>query len=69
TISLIGGFLGILAAFGVTSLINSLLMPAKVSIGIVVVALFVSIMVGVLSGIIPAIKAAKQNPIEALRYE
>lgn len=69
TISLIGGFLGLLAAFGVTSLINSLLMPARISPGIVVVALLVSVMVGVLSGIIPAIKAARQNPIEALRYE
>lgn len=69
TISLIGGLLGIIAAFGVTSLINSLLMPAKVSPAIVVVALLVSIMVGVFSGIIPAIKASRQNPIEALRYE
>jgi len=69
TISLIGGFMGIVLAFGVTSLINSMVMPARISIGIVIVALLVSIMVGVFSGIIPAIKAAKQNPIEALRYE
>jgi putative ABC transport system permease protein len=69
TISLLGGFAGIVLAFGVTAIINSLLMPAQISIGIVVVALTVSIMVGVFSGIIPAIKAAKQNPIEALRYE
>ena len=69
TISLLGGFAGIVLAFGVTALINSLLMPAQISIGIVIVALTVSILVGVFSGIIPAIKAAKQNPIEALRYE
>ena len=69
TISLLGGFTGIILAFGVTAIINSLLMPAQISIGIIVVALVVSVLVGVFSGIIPAIKAAKQNPIEALRYE
>lgn len=69
TISLLGGFAGIVLAFGITAIIDSLLMPAQISIGIVIVALTVSIMVGVFSGIIPAIKAAKQNPIEALRYE
>lgn len=69
TICLIGGAVGLLLALGVTALINSLLMPASVSIPIVVVALLVSVLVGIFSGIVPAIKAAKLDPIEALRYE
>ena len=69
TISLLGGFLGLILSIGITSLINAYLLPASLSIPIIFIAMTVSILVGVLSGIIPAIKAAKMNPIEALRYE
>ena len=68
-ICLLGGFVGVLLSFGVTALINALLMPASISIPIVIVALVVSVMVGIFAGIVPAFKAAKLNPIDALRYE
>jgi putative ABC transport system permease protein len=44
-------------------------MPASVSVPIVVLAVVVSITVGVLAGAVPAYRAAKLDPIEALRYE
>jgi len=69
TICLIGGVIGLLLAFGVASLISKFLMPASVSMTIVAVALLVSIFTGVLSGLIPSLKAARMNPIDALRYE
>jgi putative ABC transport system permease protein len=69
SICLIGGLIGLILAYGVTQLINALLMPASISVGIAVIALVISIMVGVFSGIIPAYRASKLNPIEALRYE
>jgi len=69
SICLVGGFLGLLLSFGVASLINKLLMPATVSLGIAIVAISVSILVGVISGIIPAFRASRLDPIEALRYE
>jgi len=68
-ICLVGGSLGVILSFGVAALINKLLLPASVSMPIVIVALLISIMVGVLSGIIPAFRASRLNPIEALRYE
>jgi putative ABC transport system permease protein len=68
-ICLTGGLMGLIVSFGVASLINKFLLPAAVSLPIVIVALLVSIFVGVLSGIIPAFRASRLNPIEALRYE
>lgn len=69
TICLLGGLVGVALAVGVTQIINSLVMPASISLPIVVVALVVSVLVGVFSGIVPAFKASRLDPIEALRYE
>jgi putative ABC transport system permease protein len=69
TICLLGGLIGLVSALGVAALIDRFLMPATVSPGIVVVALAVSIAVGVLAGIVPALRASRLDPIEALRYE
>jgi len=68
-ICLFGGIVGVIFSFGITALINSMVMPASISIPIVVVALVISVLVGIFSGIIPAYKAAKLDPIESLRYE
>jgi putative ABC transport system permease protein len=68
-ICLLGGAVGIALSFLVAAAINKLLMPASVSIGIVIIALLVSLAVGVLSGFIPAWRASRLNPIDALRYE
>lgn len=69
TICLIGGLIGLVLAFGVAALMSKFLMPASISLPIMAVAILVSILTGVLSGFIPALKAAKLNPIDALRYE
>jgi putative ABC transport system permease protein len=68
-ICLIGGLIGLALSFGVAELIDRFILPSSVSIPIVGVALFVSILVGIFSGLIPALRASKLNPIEALRYE
>ena len=62
----LGIFLGLLAGNGVSALIgSSFIIPWHWIIGGVTVCLFVSFA----AGVIPAIKAAKLDPIEALRYE
>ena len=66
-----GGVLGILAAIILTTLIAFLVpsLPSVVPTWAVVTALTVSVGIGLFFGVWPAVKAAKLDPVEALRYE
>ncbi|HEY4963288.1 MAG TPA: ABC transporter permease [Candidatus Saccharimonadales bacterium] len=69
-LSLIGGLIGVLCAFIVDIMLRVLtnLRPI-ISWQIVVLACLVSIGIGVIFGSFPALKAARRDPIEALRAE
>jgi len=73
TLSLAGGAIGLALGYGfgrlATSLIPGNLPPAHVPVWAVLIAFGFSTMVGVFFGIYPAGKAARLDPIEALRYE
>jgi putative ABC transport system permease protein len=69
-LSVIGGVIGIALAFGVDYAlrITTSLQPI-ISFRIVLLATGVSFLVGVIFGAIPAVQAARKDPIDSLRYE
>jgi putative ABC transport system permease protein len=70
-LGLVGGLVGVLAGYGGAQVVTPLLggTRALVTPESVVMALSVSIGVGLFFGIYPARRAAALNPIDALRYE
>jgi putative ABC transport system permease protein len=68
-ICLLGGSIGILLAFVITLVVNAMVMPASINIPILIFAVAVSIAVGLASGIVPAFRGARLDPIDSLRYE
>lgn len=69
-ISFLGGFLGVLLAVGVSvGLIKYFNMPFVFDLNIVIYALIFSAFIGILFGYLPARRASKLNPIDALRHE
>jgi putative ABC transport system permease protein len=65
-----GGIIGVLLAYGVVALVGATTdIPVKTPLSAVIVSLFVSTAVGLFFGIYPATRAAKLDPIEALRAE
>lgn len=66
-----GGALGIVFSILVTLLVSRLFpaLPSETPMWAVVAGFSVSVAVGVFFGVWPATKAARLDPVEALRYE
>lgn len=70
TLSAIGGVIGVIFGSGLTLLLRyGLTMPAVLSLFWVVAALVMCALIGIVFGVYPAWKAARLDPVEALRYE
>jgi len=65
---LMGGIIGLMISFPLSLIINQFL-PTAMPLNVVLLALFISAMVGIISGFLPAWKASRLNPVDSLRYE
>jgi putative ABC transport system permease protein len=70
TMSLTGGIIGIILGIFVAKTVTLLIgMPSAIKLWAVLAAMIVSSLVGLISGVYPAWRAAALNPIAALRFE
>ena len=70
TLALFGGILGVLCGVGVAESVTALIgMPSSIKLWAVAAGLIVAAGVGVFFGVYPARKAARLDPIVALRFE
>ena len=66
----IGGLIGVVFGIGLSKVIANLAeVPVSISTKAIVVSVVFSMAVGIIFGLLPSIKAARLNPIDALRYE
>jgi putative ABC transport system permease protein len=71
SICLLGGLVGLGITYGLTLLVAGAFpyFPIKISLPVMGLAILTSIMTGVTSGFLPAWRAARMNPVDALRNE
>jgi putative ABC transport system permease protein len=65
---MIGGIIGLIIAFPLSLIVDQFL-PTAMPFSVIFIAIGISLAVGVISGFLPAFRAARMDPVEALRYE
>lgn len=70
-LSAIGGLAGLLAGIGVALLLGAIVpaLPVRIALSYVALAEGIAVLVGLLSGVLPALSAARLEPVDALRVE
>lgn len=72
-VGLVGGILGVLlgsiVSSGLQAMMGSDMTPHGVGILLMFEGLSLAVLIGVISGVVPAYRASKLKPVDALRYE
>ncbi len=68
-ISSIGGILGVIIGMAGGKVLDSVGIPMAYSLDIILISFSFSLVVGIIFGIVPAYKASKLGPLDALRHE
>lgn len=69
-LTLLGGITGVLGGIALAYIISKVsAVPVAISGVSIVIAVLFSTLIGIIFGLIPSVKAANMNPIEALRHE
>lgn len=75
-IGAVGGTIGLAIGSGIAGLINLIAafagfawLEIRLQLGVVAFALGFSFIIGAVAGLVPALRAARLNPVDALRYE
>jgi putative ABC transport system permease protein len=67
-ICILGGLIGLILVYILTVILSSIFsFPVYISMGILFLAISICIIIGILSGIIPALTAARLDPVVAIR--
>ncbi|HSS20001.1 MAG TPA: ABC transporter permease [Pyrinomonadaceae bacterium] len=69
TLSAIGGAVGVALAWLIGLIMTAVFFPTYLSLGSIMFTIIISGIIGILSGVFPAWKAARLDPIEALRAD
>lgn len=75
SISIIGGLVGIGVGIGASKLLSGSItmnfstIETVITLDMIIIAFLVAIAIGIVAGVYPAMRAARLNPIDALRYE
>jgi putative ABC transport system permease protein len=70
-LSTIGGLAGLLIGAGIAGLLKLLFsgLPVSIPWNFVLAAVCLSMLIGLIAGVVPAMRAAKLNPVDALRTD